>query len=319
MLIFLRRGSKAMVFKVSRSFDKLVAVCSPYRRDLMYGRSSVLRNVANYPLPLPIRVICEHGVDAVQVDLFEEKQNPYGYLVFSKEKQKTLIGLGKKNVIQIPDPFTFIANKDYSTWVRQVSVSDNSNNKYKKLLFFYAHSTGSVIDNRSVSQYINEIKNLKLSYDVTVCLHFSDLRRGVHKILCDQGIKYVSISEHPRSQFCYSFFNLINQYDIACSTIPGSYLYYCTYANMPFFLIRLPPLLQNVGDTAQKDDFKGFFDDYPNKNAYDLFDLEVNPNLEITFEQRNFVNELLGYTDENQSAVEVRKKIRSVLSHALWS
>ena len=318
MLISQQRESKVMGSKKTKLLDKLTALCSPYRRDLMYGRSALMRRVASYPLPLPIRIICEHGVDAVQVDLFEQKQNPQGYLVFSKLKQKALIDLGKKNVTQIPDPFTYIVNDSYSQWVRQVAVNFNASNNKKKLLFFYAHSTDTMVDNRSIDQYVIEIKNLKLAYDVTVCLHFSDLRRGVHKVLNDQNVKYVSIPEHPRSQFCYAFFNLINQYDVACSTLPGSYLYYCTYVNMPFFLVRLPPLLQNIGDKAQAQNFKGFFDEYPNKDAYDLFDQKTNIRLEVTLEQRKFVNELLGYTKDNQSAVEVRNKIRAVLMHSLW-
>lgn len=308
-----------MVFNRDKYVDKIVALFSPYRRDLMYGRSSVIRKLANYRLPLPILVICEHGVDAVQVDLFEEEKNPHGYLVFSEQKQKTLIGIGKKNVVQIPDPFTFVVNMNYSRWIRQIEVMETKNSKPDKLLFFYAHSTDSVVDNRSADEYISEIKNLELSYDVTVCLHFSDIRRGIHNTLSDHGLKLVSIPEHPRKGFCYTFFNLISQYDIACSTIPGSYLYYCVFAKKPFFLIRLPPLLQNVNDTAQSSDFHGFFDEYPNKEAYDLFDVELTWDREITFEQEKFVNQLLGYTNENVNASIVRHKIRSLLLDALWS
>jgi hypothetical protein len=87
---------------------------------------------------------------------------------------------------------------------------------------------------------------------------------------------------------------------------------------MPFFLIRLPPLLQNIGDAAQSPYYTGFFDEFPNKDAYDLFELNNNSDLLISGHQKEFVHDLLGYSHDNIDAQTVRQKIRQILFSSLW-
>ena len=157
-----------MGFNFYKILDKIYSVASPYRRDVHYGRSQILRKVANFPYPLPINIILEHGVDAVQIDLFEKNSRPKGYLVFSAIKAEQLKQLGKNNVVHIPDPFTYVVNNDFKHYVPQVTFNDKSN-RGNKLIFFYAHSTASVIDKRNSSEYLDIIKGYQRDYEVTVC------------------------------------------------------------------------------------------------------------------------------------------------------
>lgn len=303
-----------MVFNLGSFKDKIVSLASPFRRDLMYGRSSILRRVGGYPFPLPIKYITEHGVDAVQVDLFEEKSEPYGYFVFSELKAESLKMMGKKNVIQIPDPFSYVVNESFQQWIPQVRLSDERDRS--KLLFFYAHSTDSVVDLRDREEYLNVIKEYSRSYELTVCIHFCDVKRGVGKYLDSQNISWTYVPEHPRSDFPYRFFSMVDGFGKAASTLPGSYLYYCSYVGIDFELVRLPPKLENRSDKAQTRDFIGFFDEYPNSTAYDLFAIDANERIS-DLERRRFILELLGYNGEATDGPSVSRIIRSALRGSL--
>jgi hypothetical protein len=294
--------------------DKIISLASPFKRDLMYGRSSILRRLGGYPFPLPIKYITEHGVDAVQVDLFEQNSNPYGYIVFSELKAESLKIMGKKNIIQIPDPFSYVVNESFKPWIPQVSLSEKRDPL--KLLFFYAHSTDSVVDLRDREEYLNVIKEYSKCYELTVCIHFSDVKRGVGKYLDSQNIAWTYVPEYPRSNFPYRFFSMVDGFGKAASTLPGSYLYYCSYVGIDFELVRLPPMLENRSDSAQTKDFVGFFDEYPNSTAYDLFSIDAaEPTSAL--EQRKFILELLGYNGDVTDGPSVSKLIRSALRGSL--
>jgi hypothetical protein len=301
----------AMGFKISKVKDKFLSLASPFKRDLMYGRSSVLRKMANYPFPFPIKFIVEHGVDAVQIDLFEKNSNPDGYLVFSALKAQNLKTLGKKNVIQIPDPFTYVVNEYFSAWVPQLKLSRQRDPE--KLLFFYAHSTDLVADMRGRDEYLGVIRNYLKSFDLTVCLHFSDVKRGLGEYLSSNGIKWTFIPEYPRSKFPYRFFSLVDKFGKAASTLPGSYLYYCHYVGIDFELVNLPPNLVNLSDNAQTSAFVGFFDEFPNSTAYDLFCSDDKSD-GLSVERDRFVTELLGYDAPIMEEIDPRGLIQS----ALW-
>lgn len=293
-------------------FDKIRAISSPYRRDLMYGRNAILRKLANYPFPLPFRFILEHGVDAVQVDIFESTANPYGYFVYSSEKAQRLKEIGKKNVYQIPDPFTYVVNEEFKKFIPQVELKNSRDTN--KLLFFFAHSTDSVIDTRNRDEYLKVIKEYSKDYDVTVCLHFSDVKRNVGEFLSDNSIKWTSITEFPRYDFPYKFFKMVDNFGKVVSTLPGSYLYYCNYINIPFELVNLPPTLTNLSDKAQDKDFVGFFDEYPNSTAYKLFTGDCD-SVNINSQQKQFVNKLLGYNSKYSDG----RSVKDFIKKELWN
>jgi hypothetical protein len=303
-----------MVSKFASLKDKIISLASPFKRDLMYGRSSILRKIAQYPFPLPIKYITEHGVDAVQVDLFEKNSNPSGYLIFSELKSLSLKEMGKENVLQIPDPFTYVVNKAFEPWVDQLPLSKNRDPS--KLLFFYAHSTDSVVDMRDREEYLDVLKNYSKSFELTVCIHFSDVKRGVGKYLASNGIKWTFVPEHPRSDFPYRFFSMVDKFGKAASTLPGSYLYYCNYVGIDFELVRLPPSLVNISDKSQAKDFVGFFDEFPNSTAYELFSIDHACDVNRA-EQERFVRELLGYNGELTDGDPVARVIKSALWGAL--
>ena len=307
-----------MDFNFFKLIDKLYSVSSPFRRDVHYGRSKIIRKIAKYPFPLPINIIIEHGVDAVQIDLFEQKSRPNGYAVYSNKKAEDLRKLGKDNVIQIPDPFTYVVNDDFKYLVNQVKT-DLYSGRNKKLIFFYAHSTKSVVDERNSEEYFDVIRSYQKKYQVTVCLHFSDVQRGIGGLLSKALIEWITIPQYPRSKFPYKFFEMVKNFDYAASTIPGSYLYYCIYVGIPFELVNLRPKLKNLTDKAQRKDFVGFFDEYPNSIAYELFCKKNKPLASITKDQKDFVLELLGYEGGNFDSGVVVKKIRKILwSSLIW-
>jgi hypothetical protein len=286
--------------------SKLYGVASPHKRDVFYGRSQILRTLLGYRWPRKISFVLEHGVDAVQIDEFEKVVDA-NHVVFSKKKAADLAQLGK-NAYVIPDPFTYVVNSDFTDFCDQ-AVLPIAN---KGALYFYSHSTKSVLDQNSPITYLNVISNFvkrKGIEKLTICLHFSDVDKGVHKIVERSGFDWISVPKYPVKKFPIRFFELILQYESFYSNTPGSYLYYLVFLGKDFELINFKPKLRNVSDTAQLSDFVGFFDEYPNDVAYDLFGEGGTASND---EKREFVLSLLGY-----SSYEGPEEVRTIIRKAL--
>ena len=180
-------------------------------------------------------------------------------------------------------------------------------------MFFYAHTTKAVDDLNEVKDYvklINQIRDIRRIKDITVCLHFTDVQKGVNKILEENQLKWISIDKHPIRTFPHRFFQQILSFNQFYSTVPGSYLYYLTFLQREIELIDFKPKLINKSDTAQKIEFKGFFDEFPNSRAYELFDINSS---HCWSDKSNFALELLGY-DDYINAENVRNILKSALN-----
>lgn len=275
-------------------FDKLQdysqRAFSPHKRDIMYGRGALVREVCNFRFPRKINILFEHGIDAVQVDRYERDCDAKAYIVYSEQKRNNLLAIGKKNVHVVRDPFTYVVNPHFSTYDFYVNFQPAVNGR---ALYFYGHSTPDIDDQKPTDKYISIIKEqIETFGNCTVCLHFADVAKSVHHVLEKNNIDWISIPPLPRKSFPSRFYQMISNYEYFISNVPGSYLYYIASLNLPFKLIKEIPEYLNVSDSAQTKNFSGFFNEFPNDFAYDLFSTDFEKSRSA---KQKFANQMLGY------------------------
>ena len=165
---------------------------------------------------------------------------------------------------------------------------------------------------------------------VSVCLHYHDINKGLHKIFLDHNIEVLTVGHPFHPDFIDRFYNLLRNYKYVTSNEFGSYTYYAVEMEIPFFLYGNPAQFINKGDENYE---KGIYDSYKNskqmKKALELF---ADTTLVVTPEQRKFVELELGI-DTSISRIEaglilyglylkylrgrVKLKVKSILGEIL--
>lgn len=274
--------------------DLYARICSPHRRDILYGRSHIIRTLCDYKRPRPIRAFFEHGVDAVEVDLVERSLDPQvTFIVYNEYKFQNLKAVGKTNIIKIPDPFTYTVMEAFSQYKFYYPLKTKQN-KRKRMLYFYGHSTPDTVDLKPFKVYAALLLELKSQYDdLVVCLHYSDVAKGIGIKIQEIGINWISIPMLPRCKFSTRFYELVSQYNYFSSNVPGSYLYYIAALNLPFVLYNLKPQLKNISDVAQTSVYyETVSERFPHSFAYQMF----APNSDVSMDdKRAFALNILGY------------------------
>lgn len=306
--------SRELSMKFINVADDIYArICSPHRRDILYGRSHIIRSLCNYKRPRPIRAFFEHGVDAIEVDLVEKNlDDQVPFIVYNKYKYQNLKSAGKKNIIKIPDPFTYTVIEAFSEYDFYYRFESNKDNR-KRMLYFYGHSTPDTVDLQPFNVYVALLLELRDHYDdFTVCLHYSDVAKGIGDKLQEMGIHWVSLPMLPRAKFSRNFYKLVSHYNHFSSNVPGSYLYYITALNLPFVVYDLKPQLKNISDYAQTSDYYDTVNErFPHSTAYQMFAPDSGVPME---EKRAFALNMLGHDSPILAA-----NIINLISHRLGS
>jgi len=163
------------------------------------------------------------------------------------------------------------------------------------LVFLTHHAPGTKWHNHDTEEYFNHLKALPEKYKpVVLCLHMHDINAGNHKKLRRYGLPIVTAGNTSSIHFIDRFYNLIKRYSYATSPTWGSQTAYCVELGIPYFFLGNRPKLVNIshkdmplGEVSYHDSFHESYE----KTADELFRTPVD---NVTVEQRQFVESILG-------------------------
>ena len=164
-------------------------------------------------------------------------------------------------------------------------------------IFFVAHSTSTIQENKAIDTYHQELSVLpERLCPITICLHIHDVRKGLDRKYLEHGYRVVTAGDSLDQRFTERFYRLLGQHKYALSNLFGSYGLYATEMNIPFGLYGTPPEYYSQGDSNNE---KGEYTKYRNTPYYqlaiELFD--GLPDESVTPEQVEFSRCYLGLND----------------------
>jgi hypothetical protein len=250
----------------------------------VYGFGTMLRKYGCYPDGLPLNIYFSHGITmSNKPGLNEIENNAPFMLYFTPRLRDEYRKISTKPCFCIVSPNVF--------YRRQNKVSQAGN--AKGTIAFLAHTTPLIEDKMNFEEYCQQLRGLPDMYQpVTICLHYHDVNKGIHKVFYEQGFDVETVGHPFHKDFIRRFYNILRRFRFTTSNEVGSYTFYSVEMGIPFFLYGNEPDLYNKGD---KNIELGKYDSYKRTAQYQkVRDLFGRPVEKVSQEQRIFVEEELG-------------------------
>lgn len=268
----------------------------------LYSFGKSLRLLGHYPSLLPLYVYSDHGAGLHSWFYPHELANSSRvFLTFHPLKAERGRAQHDKRVIHIPHP-----------WIhyRRASGLTRLESAKGTLVFLTHHAPGFKWENHTTSRYFDSLRSLPKSYyPVVLCLHMHDINTGLHRELRKEGFPIVTAGDTSSVHFIDRFYELVRGFKYATSLGWGSQVAYCVELGIPYFFLGERPRLLNLsheelplGEVQFQDAYHEEFE----RRAEALFRTSVD---EVTLEQRQFVEFVLGLTSNTS---------RARLSWILW-
>jgi predicted O-methyltransferase YrrM len=255
--------------------------------EMLYSQGKLLKEYLFYPKYWDLYVTLEHGVG-----LLDDIEN--GDIL---QETDVMFTVNKKNPSPYKKIFTMGAMFKYYR-------GKNKINKRKDAIgtvVFPMHSSQDIGAYVEWKEYIKKLNELPKEFKpFLICLHYEDVKRGLHKIFYENGFYVTSAGHGYDDKFVERFYNIISSCKYSTSNYIMSSTFYAVELGLPFFLYgyqksyKLKKYGQNfdVDFTVEEVDLN-----YKNRNqAVNLFS---NISTEISNEQKIFVEEKLGTYDKN--------------------
>lgn len=247
-----------------------------------YSIGAYLRGYARYPSWLPIFVYSQHGVGNHTISAHEIGNDAEAMFVFSQEALKNFHAISDKPCYQVTMPYVWYRRKHN---IRQSLFAQGS-------LVFPFHSTLEVDVAFNISRYIDELRALpKDFHPIVVCLHRSDILKGLHKQFIERGLPVYTAGCPEDIYFGSRFYSLLHNFKYTLSNHVGSYAFYSIEMGIPFSLFGENGLLINRTDPNLP---KGPINILANKYYKAQIEIFSGIHTEIPSEQNLFVKEALG-------------------------
>ncbi len=253
----------------------------------IYGFGRHIREYACYPKWLPLCINTDHGPGFRDTPLPSELSSSAPVQFYhAPSRVKSWPTFSGKACYCLFSPYVFFRRK---AGIVQSAMA-------KGTIAFPAHTTSSIDDVSNIQHYIEQLKALPDVYQpVSICLHVSDICKGLHREFSDNGFEVFSAGTVQDERFAENFYQIIRNFKYATSNIGGGYLYYCVEMGLPFFLYGNEPNYINRGDQNIEN---GQYTSYKQHSAYQEMEaLFSRPVLEITPAQVEFVGTGLGLRD----------------------
>ena len=249
-----------------------------------YSQGKIYREYANFPEELPLNVYSDHGMDPANVVYPHELENPaYAMLTYSNHKYENFTRKRKQPCFKVPQPLIWYRNH------HNIQQKENA----QGTIFFAAHSTPDVSVDYDLAWICKELKALpEQMQPVGVCLFMSDVHSGTFLKYMENGFPVYTAGHVSDWNFVDRFYELISHYKYGASNAFGSFLLYCLEMGMPFSMLNQPIEFINYTDRNLK---KGKIITEPLEIQVEQFFSGIN--LEITVQQKKYVNHLMGVTD----------------------
>lgn len=231
----------------------------------MYGFGKWIRRYGYYPPVLPLCIYTDHGPgdNLSSPFLHELDSGAPAQFYHANMAVDRWQNVSEKPCYALYSPFVFARNKLGFKYNYNASGS----------VYFIAHSTPLIVENKGVDAYHQEIINLPHKYHpITICLHIHDVEKGLDLAYKKLGYRVVTAGDPFNQKFTEKFYELLTQHKYAISNLFGSYALYAVEMGMPFGLYGASPEYFNAGDSNVE---RGVYDSYENnpyyQQAMDLF------------------------------------------------
>ncbi len=290
--------------------EKILNLCNPkhihsgfskwyYIQAEIYSFGKYIREYGFYPQFLPLHIYTDHGGGAVEIEPYRHELETKAYAMFYHvpERVKRWKELSGKPCYTLFSPFVFYRRKNKITQSKEA----------KGTIAFPAHSTPDIKDVSHIENYIFQLKELPEEFQpVSVCIHFCDIEKGLHKVFIDSGFPVYTAGHPSDYRFTKRFYGILKNFKYSTSNLIGSYMPYSVEMGIPFSLYGQEPEFINISDSSIKEGKLDLSEDY---SEYDrLSSLFEGLYTEITREQKELVEHNLGL-HEGISRFEMTKAL----------
>jgi hypothetical protein len=269
--------------------QRLIYPINPYWTANIYGFGKWIRRYGYYPPCLPLCIYTDHGPGDPGSSPYPHELQSSAPVQFYHTKSSVVrwMAVSQKPCYILYSPFVFARH----------TLGIERSNLARGTLFFVAHSTPSILENKAVDAYHQELSALPERFrPITICLHIHDVMKGLDKKYLEHGYRVVTAGDSLDQRFTERFYRLLGQHKYALSNLFGSYGLYATEMGIPFSLYGTAPEYYNQGDSnIEKGEYTSYRSAPYYQRAIELFDRL--PDDSVTPEQLEFARYQLGVDD----------------------
>jgi len=296
-------ASKPIYF-LQKVLQRLLYPINPYWTANIYGFGKWIRRYGYYPPCLPLCIYTDHSPGDTGFSPYPHELHSSAPVQFYHTKSSVARwkDVSHKRCYTLYSP---------SVFARQTLGIERSSSA-RGTIFFVAHSTPSIQENKAVDAYHRELSILpERFHPITLCLHIHDVRKGLDKKYLELGYRVVTAGDSLDQRFIERFYKLLGQHKYALSNLFGSYALYATEMGVPFGLYGTDPEYYNQGDpNIEKGEYKIYKQSLYYQHTNELFGRL--PGDSVTPEQLEFSRYHLGVNDGISRAEMARVLYKSL-------
>ncbi len=269
--------------------QRIIYPISPYWTANVYGFGKWIRRYGYYPPCLPLCIYTDHGPGDPGFSPYPHELQSSAPVQFyhTKSSAARWKDVSQKRCYILYSPFVFARH----------TLGIERSNSARGTIFFVAHSTPSILENKAVDTYHHELSALPERFrPITICLHIHDVTKGLDRKYLERGYQVVTAGDSLDQRFTERFYRLLGQHRYALSNLFGSYGLYATEMGIPFGLYGTEPEYHNQADpNIEKGDYKSYRNTPFYQRAIELFG--HLPEDSVAPEQLEFARYQLGVDD----------------------
>jgi len=276
--------------------------------NAFYGNDIIYKHYAGLPVHYPLKAVLPHGEDYTNIKdevWSDELLNSlpeiwcYSNLRIQKYSQALKNLKIEKKVVPSASPFLYLTKL-----IKTNSIPPER----KGTIFFPSHSTHHITDNSDFEALASKLDCLGEEYrPITVCVYWRDFNLGHHLPFEKRGMRIVSAGHIYDPNFLFRFYHLCSLHKYSCSNAHGTAIFYSIKSGCSYFHLDADDLyssflikINNPDSVLANDPAKFIFTEVTSLkdkiNQVRIFgDLFAFPKQELTSEQIDFVDEILGY------------------------
>jgi len=253
----------------------------------LYSFGKCFRFITGYPKSLPLCVYSDHSVPlSTRLGEHELDNNSNVYLTWSIGKFQRNKHLDRKKVFLCPHPWIIYRR------IKRIEREKST----KGTIVFFPHIVPGYRYEFDVNSYIDKLNSLPDKFKpLVICLHMHDINMKYHKMLRQYGIPIVTAGHTSSVNFVDNFYELITKFSYATSPEWGSQVAYCIEIGLPYFFMGEQPICINESSNSEPlGNIRYNLDSSYLENEQKAFKLFGQIEEEVTIEQKEFINSLLG-------------------------
>jgi hypothetical protein len=266
--------------------QRIMYPINPYWTANIYGFGKWIRRYGYYPPCLPLCIYTDHGPGDPGFSPYPHELHSSAPVQFYHTKSSVARWkeISHKLCFTLYSPFVFARR----------TLGIERSNSARGTIFFVAHSTPSILENKAVDTYHQELSALPERFrPTTICLHIHDVTKGLDKKYLERGYRVVTAGDSLDQRFTERFYRLLGQHKYALSNLFGSYALYATEMGIPFGMYGTEPEYFNQADpNVENGDYKSYRNTPFYQSAIKLFGRL--PEERVTPEQLEFARYQLG-------------------------